>query len=166
MRKVIFAFFVLSSLVYGASEASFPSDFKSYTSIDTLLSKDVGALPGCDADVHAFPPIYRETVATYCAVRPEGPGKVGILVKPSSVAAFKARSGKYSDGAVFILHLKELKLLFVTEYKNNKPLYGIYTESGKDAAGAPGSGLNPNDCRTCHTGYRAFCNNGQCGRAK
>ena len=166
MKKLVLAFFMLSGLVYGASEASFPKDFAGYKSIDTLLSKDVGALPGCDANVSAFPPIYRETVATYCAVKPGGPGKVSVKVKPSAVGSFKARGKNHKDGEVFILHLEDLKLLFVTEYEGNKPLYGIWTEGGVDAAGAAGSGLNPNDCRTCHTGYAAFCLNGQCGTAK
>jgi len=157
---------MLGSLVFGASETKFPADFKNFINVDTLLSKDVGALPGCDANVSSFPAIYQETVAQYCAVKPGGPGKVSIKVSKKSAAAYKKRTGKYADGDTFILHLEDLKVLFVTEYKGGKPMYGIWTESGVDAAGAKGSGLNPNDCRTCHTGYQAFCINGQCGTQK
>ena len=151
--------------VFAASESSFPADWKSYESVKTPLAV-IGALPDCNADVSSLPAIYQETVATYCAVKPGGPGAVSILVSPSAKAAFTKRDGNYPDGANLILHLKDLKVLFITTYKGNKPLYSVYTEDGKDAAGAAGSGLNPNDCRTCHTGYGAFCLNGQCATAK
>ena len=59
-----------------------------------------------------------------------------------------------------------MKTLFVTSYKNNKPLYSVYTEDGQEAASFPGSGFNPNDCRTCHTAYGSFCINGQCSTLK
>ena len=154
---------ILASSLFAASEASFPANWKSFAKVTTPLST-IGALPDCNADVSSLPPIYQETVATYCAVKPGGPGAVEILV--SDPAAFKARTGHYKDGTVFILHLKDLKVLFVTEYKGNKPLYGIYTEGGQDAANAVGTGLNPEDCRKCHTGYQAFCINGQCATAK
>ena len=152
-----------ATTMFAASEASFPANWKSFTSMNTPLS-GIGALPGCDADVSSLPAIYQETVATYCAVKPGGPGKVEILA--SDADAFKARSGKYKDGTFYILHLKDLKILFVTEWKNNKPLYGVYLENGTDAANKVGTGLNPNDCRKCHTGYGAFCINGQCASAK
>ena len=150
---------------FGASEAAFPKNWKSFENVTTPLSL-IGALPDCNADVSSLPAIYQETVATYCAVKPGGPGAVEILVSPSAKVAFTKRNGKFPDGAEMILHLKDLKVLFVTTYKGNKPLYSIYTEDGQDAAGAAGSGLNPNDCRTCHTGYSAFCLNGQCATQK
>ena len=148
---------------FGASEASFPAKWKSFESMNTALTS-IGALPGCDADVSSLPAIYQETVATYCAVKPGGPGAVAVL--SSNPAEFKTRNGKYSDGTFSILHLKDLKVLFVTEWKGNKPLYGIYTEDGQDAANVLGSGLNPQDCRACHTAYQAFCLNGQCASSK
>jgi len=160
LKKVLLMLAMLSSLFAG-SESGYPSDWKSYESVTTPLSV-IGALPDCNADVSSLPSIYQETVATYCAVKPGGPGAVAILVGPSAKDAFAKRNGTYPDGATLILHLKDLKVLFVTTYKGNKPLYSIYTEDGQDAANAPGSGLNPNDCRTCHTGYGAFCLNGQC----
>ena len=150
------------SSLFAASETAFPADFKSYKSASTPLTH-IGALPGCDADVSSLPKIYQETVSMYCNVKPGGPGKVDIIVKPSSMQAYKKRDGKYKDGDVLILWLKDIKALFVTEYKDGKPLYGVYSEDGKDISGAEGSGLSPVDCRTCHTGYGAFCLNGQCG---
>ena len=151
----------IASLLFGASESSFPADWKSYENVTTPLSV-IGALPDCNADVSSLPSIYQETVATYCAVKPGGPGAVAILVNATGKDAFAKRNGTYPDGSVFILHLKDLKVLFITTYKGNKPLYSIYTEDGQDAANVPGSGLSPKDCRTCHTGYGAFCLNGQC----
>lgn len=165
MLKKIALFIVLVTVAFGASESGFPSGWKSYKNVTTPLSV-IGALPDCNANVSSLPQIYQETVATYCAVKPGGPGAVEILVNKSAAGPFVKRNGHYPDGAVMILHLKDLKVLFVTTYKNNKPLYSIYTESGQDAAGAQGSGLNPNDCRTCHTGYSAFCLNGQCATQK
>lgn len=154
------------SLLYAAgSEATFPSGFKNFTSVKTPLTQ-IGALPGCNADVSGLPKIYQETVATYCGIKQGGPGKVDVLVSPGAESTYKARNGKFKDGDSLVLWLKDLKVLFVTQYKNGKPLYGAYTEDGKDVAGAPGSGLNPQDCRTCHTGYAAFCVNGQCGAYK
>ncbi len=165
MKK--FATFTLGILattaLFAGSETPFPADFKSYTPASTPLTH-IGALPGCDADVSSLPKIYQETVATYCAIKPGGPGKVDVLVKPSAMDTYKKRTGKFKDGDTLILWLKDIKAIFVTTYKGGKPLYGAFTEDGKDIAGKPGSGLNPQDCRTCHTGYAAFCVNGQCGK--
>ena len=161
MLKKIILVATVAIVAFASSEAPFPADWKSYKSVKTPLAA-IGALPGCDADVSSLPPIYQETVATYCAVKPGGPGAVEILVSKSAEAPYAKRDGKFPDGATTILHLKDLKVLFVTTYKGGKPLYSVYTENGQDAAGKPGSGLNPNDCRKCHTGYSAFCVNGQC----
>lgn len=165
MLKKILVLVAMATMLFAGSEASFPSDWKSYTNVTTPLST-IGALPDCNADVSSLPAIYQETVATYCAVKPGGPGKVAILVNNKAKSPFTKRDGKFPDGAVMILHLIDMKVLFVTTYKDNKPLYSIYTEDGQDASNVAGSGLNPNDCRTCHTGYGAFCINGQCATAK
>lgn len=170
MKKIvnIVSVFLLSLFVIqsaqAAGETPFPADWKSWTSVTTTLTT-IGALPGCDADVSSFPPIYQETVETYCAVRPEGPGAVGVLVKPDVMAGYKARDGKMADGSTMILHLKELKLLFVTGYKSGKPVYAVFKEDGTDATGAEGI-LSASACRECHSGYQAFCSNGQCGALK
>ena len=165
MIKKVLVIVAMTTMLFAGSESSYPSDWKSYESVTTPLSI-IGALPDCNADVSSLPAIYQETVAMYCAVKPGGPGAVAILVNKTAKSSFAKRNGKFPDGSVMILHLKDLKVLFVTTYKGNKPLYSIYTEDGQDAANAPGSGLNPNDCRTCHTGYGAFCLNGQCASLK
>ena len=161
--KVAMIVGVLATTLFGASEVKFPADFKSYTGASTPLTH-IGALPGCNANVSSLPKIYQETVSTYCAIKPGGPGKVDVLVKPSAMNSYKKRDGKFKDGDTLILWLKDIKAVFVTTYKGGKPYYGAFSEDGKDIAGAKGSGLNPNDCRTCHTGYAAFCVNGQCGK--
>ncbi len=165
MKKVCIAAVagVLSISLFAGSETPFPASWKTFTKVNTPLMKAGGALPGCDADVSSLPKVYQETVATYCAVKEGGPGAVEILVSPSALETYKARDGKFQDGDTMILHLKELQVLFVTSYKGQKPLYGVYDASGKDVASAEGSGLHPNDCRTCHTGYEAFGVNGQMG---
>jgi hypothetical protein len=164
LKKVVLIVALVGSLFAG-SEAEFPADWKNFENVSTPLTH-IGALPDCNADVSSLPAIYQETVSTYCAVKPGGPGAVAILVNDKAKAPFAKRDGKFPDGASMILHLKDLKVLFVTTYKGNKPLYSIYTEDGQDAANAPGTGLNPADCRTCHTGYGAFCINGQCATQK
>jgi hypothetical protein len=153
-----------SQTVYAAGETPFPADWKSWKSVTTTLTT-IGALPGCEADVSSFPPIYQETVETYCPVRPEGPGAVGVLVKPDAMASYKVRDGKLVEGSNMILHLKDLQLLFVTGLKDGMPAYAVYKEDGTDATGADGI-LSANTCRVCHTGYGAFCVNGQCGTLK
>ncbi len=163
-KKVILTIVMVTAL-FAASESSYPTHWKNFASVKTTLAT-IGALPGCDADVSTLPAIYQETVATYCAIKPGGPGAVEILVNAIAKKAYTKRNGKFPDGATMILHLKDLKVLFVTTYKNNKPLYSVYTENGQDAAGDVGSGLNPQDCRKCHTGYSAFCVNGQCASLK
>ncbi len=157
---------MLSVSLLAGSEASYPATWKEFVSVKTPLMKAGGALPGCDADVSSLPKVYQETVATYCAVKEGGPGAVEILVAPEALETYKARNGAFHDGDTLILHLKDLQVLFVTSYKGNKPLYGVYDESGKDVASSEGSGLHPNDCRTCHTGYEAFGVNGQMGSLK
>lgn len=145
-----------------ASETPFPADWQKWNSVSTTLTK-IGALPGCEANVSSLPPIYQETVATYCSVRQGGPGKVAVLVNPASKSGYSARNGKFSDGPAMILHLKDMKVLFVTGYKGGKAQYGVYTEDGKDISAASGP-LSTQTCRTCHTGYTSFCVNGQCGK--
>jgi len=159
----VLSFSIIPS-VQAAGETPFPTNWKSWTSVTTTLTT-IGALPGCDADVSGFPPIYQETVETYCAVRPEGPGAVAVLVKPEVMTDYKARSGRLADGSNMILHLKDLKLLFVTGYQGGKPVYAVFKEDGTDATGADGI-LSANTCRVCHSGYEAFCTNGQCGTLK
>lgn len=51
-----------------ASEVQFPASWQKWNSVSTTLTK-IGALPGCDANVSTLPPIYQETVATYCSMR-------------------------------------------------------------------------------------------------
>ncbi len=164
-KALLISLAFLATSLFAGSETPFPANFKSFKAVSTPLTH-IGALPGCDADVSSLPKIYQETVSTYCAIKPGGPGKVAVLVSPSAEATYKARNGKFKDGDTLILWLKDIKAIFVTTYKGGKPLYGAYTVDGKDIAGAPGSGLNPKDCRTCHTGYAAFCTNGQCGTYK
>lgn len=165
MKKITVFLLVGMVMLFAKSEAGFPSNWKSFKSLHTPLTK-IGALPGCNANVSSLPLIYRETVSTYCAIKPGGPGAVEVLANDKAINAYKKRDGKFPDGSVLILHLKDLKVLFVTTYKGGKPFYSIYTEDGKDVSGKKGSGLNPIDCRTCHTGYSAFCVNGQCGRVQ
>lgn len=157
--KAMILFFLVSVTFNFAFE--FPKEWKTWKSTDTTLTK-IGALPDCDADVDSLPEIYQETVFTYCEVKEGGPGKVGVLVNKTHQEAFSKRSGTYKDGAAFILHLKDLKVLFTTGYKDNAPVYKVFTEDGKDITAKSGP-LAANTCITCHTGYRNFCKNGQCG---
>ena len=160
LRKVILII-TMTAALFAQSESSFPADWKIYKSVTTPLAV-IGSLPDCNADISKLPAIYQETITTYCAIKPGGPGKVEILINKSAEAPFTKRDGKFPDDARMILHLIDLKILFVTTYKDNKPLYSIYTEDGQDVENRPDSGLSPSDCRTCHTGYAAFCLNGQC----
>lgn len=167
MGKIKLAILALSvffsaASAYAASEVSFPEGWQKWNSVSTTLTK-IGALPGCEANVSTLPQIYQETVSTYCSVRKGGPGKVAVLVNPASKSGYAARNGKFSDGPAMILHLKDMKVLFVTGYKGGKAKYGVYTEDGKDIAAASGP-LNTGTCQTCHTGYTSFCVNGQCGK--
>jgi len=100
-------------------------------------------------------------------VRPQGPGAVGVLVKSSEVDSYKAKNGKIKNGPAMILHLKEMGLLFVTGYEKGQATYGVFKEDGTDVTSKdPTSILSSNTCRTCHTGYEAFCVNGQCASSK
>lgn len=163
MKKLLATFSML--LFACASQAAeLPADWSKWTSVKTTLT-GIGALPGCDANVAALPPIYQETVKTYCGTRPGGPGKVAVLVRPEVMDAYSARNGKFPDGANMILHLKDMKAIFLTTHKGGKPVYSVHTEDGKDAT-APNGPLAAATCNTCHTGYQAFCKGGQCGAKK
>ena len=163
MKRLIQALLLLAFATL-AEAASLPADWAKWNAVSTPLTA-IGALPDCNADVAKLPPIYQETVKTYCSVRPGGPGKVAVLVRPEAMKAFSARDGKLPDGANMILHLKDMKALFVTTYVGGKPTYNVFTEDGKDAT-APSGPLAAATCNTCHTGYQAFCKNGQCGSKK
>ena len=144
--------------------ADFPQDWKQWNYINTTLT-GIGALPDCSADVSKLPPIYQKTVETYCGIKPGGPGKVAVLVKPSALKSYETRNGKFPDGSNMILHLKDMKVLFVTAHKDGKPNYAIFTEEGKNVTGSAPS-LTAETCTSCHTGYQAFCKSGQCGTKK
>lgn len=157
---------ILWTLTAHAEDAPpLPADWAAWTSVTTPLTK-VGALPGCDADVSALPPIYQETVATYCSVKPGGPGKVAVLIKPTVVELYKKRQGGYPDGVNLLLHLKDMQVFFATYYRNGAPGYAVYTEAGEPAKVPSGHVLHADTCMTCHTGYGAYCVAGQCGSAQ
>ncbi len=164
MKKFAFLFFALFSSIQ-LQAATLPADWSQWATVKTPLAEAGGALPGCDANVSTLPPIYQETVKTYCGVKPGGPGKVAILVRPDAMKAYASRDGKFPDGANMILHLKDMKAIFLTTHTNGKPSYSVHTEDGKDVT-APNGALAAQTCNTCHTGYQAFCKNGQCGAKK
>ncbi len=145
----------------GAAAFDFPADWQQWKPVNTALT-GIGALPGCEADVSSLPPIYQETVATYCALREGGPGKVNVLVKSDSVETYKTRNGQFADGPQLALHLIDLKAIMFTGYSGGVPVYRTYGEDGKNLTGAMPA-LSEETCLVCHTGYEAFCINGQCG---
>lgn len=164
MKKFLqFALLALAAMHVQA--ANLPADWSKWTVVKTPLMEAGGALPACDANVSSLPPIYQETVKTYCGVKPGGPGAVAILVRPEAMGAYAARDGKFPDGANMILHLKDMKAIFLTTHKGGVPTYSVHTEDGKDVTSASGP-LAAQTCVTCHTGYQAFCKNGQCGAKK
>ncbi len=160
----VFVLVALAGFASLASAAEFPADWRKWQSVKTTLT-EIGALPDCKADVTKLPTIYQKTVETYCGVRPGGPGKVAVLVRPEAASAYAARNGKYPDGANLILHLQDMKALFVTLHKGGVASYAVFTEDGKDATAKSGP-LAAETCLTCHTGYQAFCKGGQCGTKK
>lgn len=165
LRTLLIAFSLLSSSAF-AADTPFPADWAKWTAVTTPLTK-IGALPGCDADVSKLPPIYQETVATYCNVKAGGPGKVNVLVKPDQLASYKARNSKFGDGTNLILHLVDMKVLFVTGHKAGQPIYAVYGEDGKVLTNAKdGHPLAASTCTTCHTGFAAWCVGGQCGKTQ
>lgn len=164
MKHVLPALLFALTLPATVHAIDFPADWRNWTSMKTTLT-DIGALPDCKADVAKLPTIYQKTVETYCGVRAGGPGKVAVLVRPDAVKAYESRNGKFPDGATMILHLKDMKALFVTAYKGGVAEYYVFTEDGKDATAKSGP-LAAQTCLTCHTGYQAFCKSGQCGSKK
>lgn len=161
---VVIGILILSIPRYGVAGAdiAFPKGWQNWVAVNTPLT-EIGLLPGCDADVSNLPPIYQETVATYCSVRLGGPGKVSVLVNPKALRTYEARNGKFPDGPNLVLHLKDMKVLFVIGHKGGVAKYGVFTEAGKDIT-APSGPLAKDTCINCHTGYKAFCVAGQCGR--
>lgn len=162
--RMVFGLVAIVGTAFAGSATPYPVDWKTWNSVNTTLT-GIGALPDCSADVSKLPPIYQKTVETYCSVKPGGPGKVAILVKPSVADAYTSRSGKFPDGSNMILHLKDMKVLFVTGHKGGAPVYGAFTEDGKDITAASGP-LAAETCTTCHSGYQAFCKGGQCSTKK
>jgi hypothetical protein len=164
MKKLLqlLALFAVTGL---AQAATLPADWAKWPSLKTPLMEAGGALPDCNANVSSLPTIYQETVKVYCNVKAGGPGKVAILVRPDAMKSYAARDGKLPDGANMILHLKDMKAIFLTTYTGGKPSYSVHTEDGKDVTAASGP-LASATCVTCHTGYQAFCKNGQCGAKK
>lgn len=153
----------LFAITGGALAGSLPDDWRDWKPVNTPLA-EIGALPGCDADVSSLPEIYRRTVATYCDARPGGPGKVSVLVSESASDAYKERTGKFPDGSQAALHLIDMGVLMVTTYENGSPVYQVFSEDGKDITAAEGP-LSAATCSACHADARS-CVNGQCGTIK
>jgi hypothetical protein len=154
---------VLFVIAGGASAGSLPNDWRDWKPVHTTLA-EIGALPGCSADVSSLPPIYQNTVATYCGVRPGGPGAVAVLVSEPALNAYKERDGNFPDGSQTALHLIDMGTLMVTTYEENRPVYQVFSEDGKDITAAEGP-LAAATCSACHADADA-CVNGQCGTAK
>ncbi len=162
MKKIVvllISFMLMITVTTLATD--YPADWKSWTSVPTILTQ-IGALPACDADVSTLPEIYQESVYTYCDVQEGGPGKVAILVRPEVTEIYKSRSGKHPDGINLILHLVDMKILFVTRYEKGSAVYEVFTEDGKKIT-APTGPLSKDSCNACHIGYSGYCINGQCG---
>jgi len=163
LAKAPIPFFFFFLITGSASAASLPDDWRGWKPVNTPLA-EIGALPGCDAGVSSLPPIYQQTVATYCDVRPEGPGAVAVLVSEPAMEAYKARSGQFPDGSRAALHLIDMKILMVTTYEDGRPVYQVFTEEGEDVT-APAGPLAAATCVACHADSNA-CVNGQCGEMK
>ncbi len=144
-----------------AFAAELPTDWRSWPVVDTPLTQQ-GGLPDCNAVTDMEPAIYREIATTYCSAQPGGPGKVRVLVRPSAMGAYQARQGNFPEGDNMILHLQDMKLLFVTRHTGQQPLYYVYTEDGKDVTGSRPN-LNAEVCSSCHNGFNSYCRQGQCG---
>lgn len=160
LSAVIITFGSLS--VY-ADDVAFPADWAKWNKQKTKLS-GLNALPSCDGEnvaVSQFPQIYQKVVEIYCGLKANGPGRVDILVNPAVQKNYDARDGKMPDGVNMVLRFDAVKLLLVTAHQGGKPVYAVFTETGeKVVTSGP---LSVETCQTCHTGYQAFCKNGQCG---
>jgi len=164
MKKILMALMVILPLhLFAMQVADYPADWKSYSKVNTKLAQ-MGFLPDCKASKAGLDEIFAETVNTYCGVAEKGPGRVEVLV--NNITEFENKNGKYSNNTNFILHLIDMKLLFVTSYADGKIRYGVYTEEGKMVKGKRKSGLHPRDCRSCHNLYKDDCYYGQCGNLK
>ncbi len=157
---VLFIAIISHSISY--AETELPADWRSWTPVVTPAVK-IGYIPDCSADVSHLPDIYQDMISTYCSVRPEGPGKIRVLVKPSMIESFKTKNGQFEDGYNLILHLMDLKILFATGHIKGKPKYNVFLEDGKKITKESGP-LSEKTCRECHSGFKAFCTAGQCGK--
>lgn len=146
-------------LVPFAQAGTLPDGWRDWTAVDTTLGR-IGALPGCDADVSSLPSIYQRTVGLYCGVRPEGPGRVRVLVSDAALPAYHFRNGDFPDGAQTALHLSDLGILMVTTYADGTPVYQVFKEDAEEITTDEGP-LSAGVCAECHTD--ASCIKGQCG---
>jgi hypothetical protein len=159
LATIVLSLFLLCSAV-AVPAGTLPDNWRSWTAVETPLGK-IGALPGCDANVSALPSIYQRTVYLYCNVRPEGPGKVRVLVSGAALPAYHFRNGRFPDGAQTALHLSDLGVLMVTTYEDGSPVYQVFNEDGEEITADEGP-LSAAACASCHAD--PSCVNGQCGK--
>lgn len=156
--------FASTTLTAHAENVPFPTGWETWPEMETRLSS-VAALPSCEADVALLPPIYQMVVETYCVLKLGGPGKVDVLVRPEAQKSYETRNGKFPDGVNMILRFRGVHLLLVTAHEKGQPKYAVYSEEGENVT-QPRGPLSVETCTNCHTGFQAYCINGQCGQKR
>ncbi len=150
-------FFMLGA--QAASDAEFPTGWESWP-----VKGDTGVIPDNKTPIPSdLPPIIQELVKTYNWVGDGKGSKYQIRINPSQEQNYKARNGKYDDGAIAVLELTDIGVILVTEHLLGEPQYGTYSVDGKDLSDAHPS-LSPATCNKCHTGYGEACVTGVCSQ--
>jgi len=165
MRKYLLLLLILffNNNLFAATD--FPSDWRDtskFVKINTKLS-NLKHFPSCSQIAIGYPDIYQELFDTYCELGDKnGLGKIEILTDVKNVYFDKNLS---INKGFIILRIKQLKTLFVMEFKNNKISFGVWSEDGKNLGNnIEKHPLNDKTCMNCHSVYNTRCVSGICGQ--
>ena len=133
--------------VRASSEARFPADWKQWQLVKSI------ELPSAETKIPKYmSPLYKETVRRYNWVYLGKSIKLDIYVNPAVMDEY-IKGGPYPDGFTAVVAFREANVIFVTEHRNNKAIYGAYDEKGHDIT-KNHSSFNPKTCAKCHYFYK------------
>ncbi len=134
-------------LVYADSEARFPVNWKSWKLVKSIT------IPSAETKLpENLPPLFKETIRKYNWVNFGRAVDLDIYVNPAVLDNYK-KGGPYPNALVSVGIFRGVNVVFVTEHRDGKALFGTYDEKGRDITNNHSS-FDTKICTKCHYFYQ------------